>query len=72
MKHPIDELLQRIYGVSDDDILLEFEKAEAEVTAEGEKTARGERVTGGDPGPDLEGFERFWQKLQEEHGKGGR
>ena len=31
----IDELLQRIYGVSDEDILREFEEAEAEVMAEG-------------------------------------
>ncbi len=47
----IDELLQRIYGVSDEDILREFEEAEAEVMAEG------------GPEPDPEGFERLWEKL---------
>jgi len=60
MAHPIDELLQRIYSVSDDDILREFEEAEAEVMAEG------------GPEPDLEGFERLWEKMVKEHEKGGR
>lgn len=50
----IDELLQRIYGVSDEDILREFEEAEAEVMAEG------------GPEPDPEGFERLWKKLVEQ------
>ena len=50
----IDELLQRIYGVSDEDILREFEGAEAEVMAEG------------GPEPDPEGFERLWEKLVEQ------
>lgn len=50
----IDELLQRIYGVSDEDILREFEEAEAEVMAEG------------GPEPDPEGFERLWEKLVEQ------
>lgn len=50
----IDELLQRIYGVSDEDILQEFEEAEAEVMAEG------------GPEPDPEGFERLWKKLVEQ------
>ena len=59
MTHPIDELLRRIYGVSDDDILREIEAAEAEVLAEG------------GPDPDPEGFERLWNKIIEEHGKGG-
>ena len=60
MAHPIDELLQRIYGVSDEDILREFEEAEAEVMAEG------------GPEPDPEGFERLWEKMVKEHEKGGR
>lgn len=59
MAHPIDELLQRIYGFSDEDILREFAEAEAEVLAEG------------GPEPDPEGFERLWEKLEKEHGKGG-
>ena len=59
MAHPIDELLQRPYGVSDDDILREFAEAEAEVLAE----------VG--PEPDQKGFERLWEKMVEEHDKGG-
>ena len=59
MTHPIDELLRRIYGVSDDDILREIEAAEVEVMAEG----------GLDPDP--EGFERLWKKIAIEHEKGG-
>lgn len=59
MAHPIDELLQRIYGSSYEDILREFAEAEAEVLAEG------------GPDPDPEGFERLWNKIIEEHGKGG-
>lgn len=59
MTHPIDELLRRIYGVSDDDILREIEAAEAEVLAEG------------GPDPDPEGFERLWEKLIKEHDKSG-
>ena len=53
----IDELLQRIYGVSDEDILREFEEAEAEVMAEG------------GPEPDPEGFERLWKKMVSEFHK---
>lgn len=55
MKLPIDELLQRIYGVSDEDILREFDEAEV----------MGEDGQGADP----EGFERLWQKLQREYGE---
>lgn len=58
MKHPIDELLQHIYGVSDDNILREFEVAEAEAE--------------NGPDPDPEGFERLWEKLVREHENGGR
>ena len=52
-KHPIDELLQRIYGVSDDDILQEFEAVEAEVMAEGETE------------PSSEEFERLWEEISQ-------
>lgn len=49
--HWIDELVQKIYGFSDYDILREFEAAEAEVKAEG-----GEMDC-------KEGFERLWRRL---------
>ena len=57
MKHPIDELLQRIYGVSDEDILREFDEAEV----------MGEDGQGADP----EGFERLWQNCRGSMGKTG-
>lgn len=60
MKHPVDDLLQRLYLNSDDDLLQKFKEAEAEVEAE-----RG-------PEPDPEGFERLWKKLVKEHEKSGR
>lgn len=53
MKHPIDELVQRLYGMSDDQLLQAFKEAEAETEAEG------------GPKPDLKGFERLWNKAQE-------
>ena len=33
MKHPIDELVQRLYGMSDDQLLQAFKEAEAETEA---------------------------------------
>lgn len=54
MKHPIDELLQYLYGMSDEQLLRVFIEAEREVEAEG------------GPQPDPEGFERLWKKLTEE------
>ena len=43
-KDEITELLQRLYGFSDDQLLKDFKEAEAEVEAEG------------GPTPDPEGF----------------
>lgn len=54
----IDELLQRLYGFSDEDLLREFREAEAEVEAEGGNRA------------DPEGFERLWKKLVGENEAG--
>lgn len=54
MKHPVDDLLQRLYHNSDEDLLREFEAAEAEMEAEG------------GPQPDPEGFERLWNRIKEE------
>lgn len=51
MKHPMDELLQHLYGMSDDQLLQEFKAVEAEMEAEG------------GPQQDPEGFERLWKKL---------
>lgn len=59
MKHPMDELLQHLYDMSDDQLLQEFKAAEAEMEAEG------------GPVPDPAGFERLWKKLIDEHKKGG-
>lgn len=59
-KHPVDDLLQRLYRNSDDDLLREFKAAEAEMKAEG------------GPQPDPAGFEWLWRKLTAEHKKGGR
>ncbi len=58
-KHWIDDLLQRLYRNSDDDLLRQFKAAEAESKAEG------------GPQPDPAGFERLWKKLIDEHEKGG-
>lgn len=52
-KDEITELLQRLYGFSDEQLLQKFKEAEAEVEAEG------------GPQPDPEGFERLWKKMQE-------
>lgn len=52
-KDEITELLQRLYGFSDDQLLKAFKEAEAEVEAEG------------GPTPDPEGFERLWEKMRE-------
>lgn len=58
--HQIDELMQQVYGFSDDAIMKEFEAAEAEVEAEG-------------PEMDcMEGFERLWNRLTREQEKGSR
>lgn len=57
-KHWIDDLLQRLYRNSDDDLLRQFKAAEAESKAEG------------GPQPDPTGFERLWRKLTAEHEKG--
>ena len=51
MKHPVDELIQRLYRNSDNELLQEFNAAEREVEAEG------------GPQPDQEGFKRLWEKL---------
>lgn len=51
MKHSIDELLQRLYRNSDDDLLREFKEVEAEANAEGGQQS------------DPEEFERLWKKL---------
>lgn len=59
MKHPIDDLLQRLYHNSDDNLLQEFKAAETEMEAVGGQQ------------PDTEGFERFWKRLIDEHKKGG-
>ena len=53
----MDELLQRLYRNSDEDLLREFKAAEAEVEAEG------------GPRPDPEGFERLWKKMVSEFHK---
>lgn len=53
----IDELLQRLYQNSDEDLLRKFKEAEALVEAEG------------GPEPDPEGFERLWKKVIAEHEK---
>ncbi|RHR47250.1 hypothetical protein DWX10_26615 [Clostridium sp. AF18-27] len=58
-KHWIDDLLQRLYHNSDDDLLREFEAAEAEMEAEG------------GPVPDPAGFERLWEKMKRECKNGG-
>lgn len=58
-KHWMDDLLQRLYHNSDDNLLQEFKTVEAEMEAEG------------GPQPDPEGFERLWKKLIDEQEKGG-
>ena len=55
-KDEITELLQRLYGFSDEQLLRDFKEAEAEVEAEG------------GPRPDPDGFERLWKKMQERPG----
>lgn len=59
MKHPIDDLLQRLYHNSDDNLLQEFKTVEAELEAEGAHQ------------PDPAGFERLWAKLKREHKTSG-
>lgn len=51
-KDEITELLQNLYGFSEEQLLQEFKAAEAEVEAEG------------GPQPDVEGFEKLWDKLK--------
>lgn len=55
----MDELLQHLYGMSDDQLLQEFKAAEAEMEA------------GGGPQPDPAGFERLWEKMKRECKNGG-
>ena len=59
MRHPVDDLLQRLYHNSDEDLLREYKAAEAEVEAEGAHQ------------PYPSGFERLWAKLKREHKTGG-
>lgn len=59
MKHPINDLLQRLYHNSDDNLLQEFKTVEAELEAEGAHQL------------DPAGFERLWEKLKREHKTGG-
>ncbi len=49
-----DELFKLPKGYTDEQLMEEFEAAEAEVEAEG------------GPQPDPEGFNRLWRKLMEE------
>lgn len=58
-KHWIDDLLQRLYRNSDDDLLRRFKAAEAESKAEG------------GPVPDPAGFERLWKRMKRECKNGG-
>lgn len=58
-KDEITELLQHLYGMSDDQLLKEFKTVETELEAEG------------GPQPDPEGFERLWAKLKREHKTSG-
>ncbi len=58
--HQIDEIVQKVYGFSDDDILREFEAARAEVESEGGTQDK------------MAGFERLWQRLAKEQRKGRR
>lgn len=60
MKHRIDDILQRVYGLSDEDILREFEAARAEVEAE----CKGQ--------DNMCGFDRLWRRLAEEQEKSSR
>ena len=46
-KHPIDELIRKLYHCSDADLLQEFEQAQADIVPE--------------PAPG--DFDRFWAKL---------
>ncbi|MBS5606953.1 hypothetical protein [Enterocloster lavalensis] len=58
-KDEITELLQHLYGFSDEQLLQEFKAAEQEVKSEAS------------PQPDPEGFKRLWAKLIKEHENGG-
>lgn len=58
-KDEITELLQHLYGFSDEQLLQEFKAAEQEVKSEAS------------PQPDPEGFKRMWAKLIKEHENGG-
>lgn len=58
-KDEITELLQHLYGFSDEQLLQEFKAAEQEVKSESS------------PQPDPEGFKRLWAKLIKEHENGG-
>ncbi|MBS6955584.1 MAG: hypothetical protein KH230_20405 [Enterocloster asparagiformis] len=54
MKHWIDELIQRLYQNSDEDLLREFKVVEAEIGDHCE--------------PDPEGFERLYQRFRKMNG----
>ena len=58
-KDEITELLQHLYGFSDEQLLQEFKAAEQEVKSQAS------------PQPDPEGFKRLWTKLIKEHENGG-
>ena len=53
-KDEITELLQKLYGFSDEDLLRDFKAVEAEMDAEGGSL------------PDPEGFERLWENLKQQ------
>ena len=52
-KHPIDELIRKLYHCSDADLLQEFEQAQADIAAG--------RCQVPEPAPG--DFDRFWAKL---------
>ena len=58
-KDEITELLQHLYGFSDEQLLQEFKVVEQEIKL------------GDGPQPYSEGFERLWRKLIKEHENGG-
>ena len=53
-KDEITELLQKLYGFSDEDLLRDFKAVEAEMDAEGGSLQ------------DPEGFQRLWEKLKQQ------
>lgn len=55
-KHPIDELIRKLYHCSDADLLQEFEQAQADIAAD--------RCQVPEPAPG--DFARLWAKLVEQ------